>query len=1556
LLAFTAVPALALEANQTFEVHKADGGLVGAFPTQEAAEAAIRTIPGPSNAPDAYQYVTEMKSAVPSADGMLTITYWMGKKERAFLFIGINGTTAETEEELNLKMVAALNQGESPPCASATVARTGEWHPYSPDYEGIDAASYEYTGNTFDEIDGNCYPYGASVELSRVSICPNPYMHWSDSQDACINEEIFATVVTKQLQCDSDTGSPTGLVGNPCDVKTGDKFETEDDFDLGWIKLSRYYHSALATSSGRWGPGWTDDHQLRLSITPVSTISISGNGYITPFVEIGGDYFATNGSGQRLTANGNGWRLYSGDGIYSFNAQGQLTRRDSESGDVLIYGHDAKGRLSSISSAQGRSIQFAYLDDSTNAYVSAISSAGSNLASYAYDNGRLISVTFADGKSRHYHYEDARFSRHLTGTTSEAETRFSYFAYDDQGRVTSSKHAGDVDATTLAYSNSGTIVTNPPGEVATYGLTSVGGGTPKISSILNSAGTEQFTYLDANIDYRRRLSSIVDRRGVVTKHSYAELTESGVRMEEHTVQEAFGLPEQRTTITRTAADSNTVLFMQSDRLLVAYARNARLQPTSITATDLDTSEARVTALSYCEAADVAAAGSSCPILGLLKSLNGPRTDVNDITQYAYYSSDDTGCGTAGSGSCGHRKGDLWKVTDALGYVTETLAYDAVGRVLSVRDPNATVTDYTYSPRGWLTSVKVRGTNNSSEADDRITLMEYWPTGQVKKITQPDGAYTTYTYDAAQRLTDIADNDGNSLHYTLDNAGNRLAEETKDAGGTLKRTLSRIFNQLGQLATQADASANPTDFGYDANGNNASVTDALGRTSQSDYDPFNRLKRTLQDVGGIAAETKFTYDAVDNLTQVTDPKGLKTTYTYNGLGDLTKQVSPDTGTTLFTYDSAGNRATQKDARSKTTTYSYDALNRLVGLVYPNTTYNTTYTYDTTQGICTAAENFSMGRLTKMQDGSGTTQYCYNRFGDLTRKVQTTNGVALSVLYGYASGGQLTSMTYPDGAVVDYVRDNQGRITEVGVKPNGGVRQVLLTGATYHPFGPVTGWTYGNGRQLTRTLDLDYRPIAIHDGGTGGLSVGFSYDEVGNLAELSQAGSALPEVAFGYDALGRLTQFKDGPTGMVIDGYGYDKTGNRISQTSAAGTTTYTYPATSHRLSSVGAIPRSYDAAGNNIKVAGSAKEFLHDDTGRLSSIKVSGATTRNYRYNAKGERVRSFLSTSNTYTLYDEAGHWLGDYGANGVPIQQAIWMDDLPVGLRTSATGNLTYVEPDHLGSPRVVIDPVANNAIWKWDLKGEAFGSTAPEQDPDGNGTSFVLDMRFPGQRYDSVSGLNYNYFRDYDPSLGRYSQADPLGLNSGFSAYSYVDSDPLSYIDAYGLQTSAATATTAAQYSTTTTTSIGLGARPNPFGPGFLSNGKRDPLYVGRPIHIDLITPLSTLIKSTTLLGALSEAADEGHKADDCPVEGTVDEGTTKGNTNIRRKPGGTWGDAQGDFWASKPEDVSQKPGGVLVGTLPGGRTIVARPYSGKGLQGPPTVEIQRGGRIKVKVRYGD
>jgi RHS repeat-associated protein len=109
------------------------------------------------------------------------------------------------------------------------------------------------------------------------------------------------------------------------------------------------------------------------------------------------------------------------------------------------------------------------------------------------------------------------------------------------------------------------------------------------------------------------------------------------------------------------------------------------------------------------------------------------------------------------------------------------------------------------------------------------------------------------------------------------------------------------------------------------------------------------------------------------------------------------------------------------------------------------------------------------------------------------------------------------------------------------------------------------------------------------------------------------------------------------------------------------------------------------------------------------------------------------------------------------------------------------YIVPDHLNTPRAIQDQTGNT-VWRWDQR-EPFGVTQPNTDPDGDGVAFDFPLRFPGQYQDRETSLNYNYFRDYDPSVGRYVQSDPIGLRGGLNSYLYGKGDPLRNADRNGL-----------------------------------------------------------------------------------------------------------------------------------------------------------------------------
>ena len=117
-----------------------------------------------------------------------------------------------------------------------------------------------------------------------------------------------------------------------------------------------------------------------------------------------------------------------------------------------------------------------------------------------------------------------------------------------------------------------------------------------------------------------------------------------------------------------------------------------------------------------------------------------------------------------------------------------------------------------------------------------------------------------------------------------------------------------------------------------------------------------------------------------------------------------------------------------------------------------------------------------------------------------------------------------------------------------------------------------------------------------------------------------------------------------------------------------------------------------------------------------------------------------------------------------------------------AATGAATiyYIHPDQLGTPREITRASDNQIVWRWD-NTEAFGDTQPNENPSGLG-AFTYNLRFPGQYYDFEASTNYNYFRDYDPSIGRYIESDPIGLKAGWNTFGYANQDPLSYVDENG------------------------------------------------------------------------------------------------------------------------------------------------------------------------------
>src|SRR5437762_3474330 len=155
----------------------------------------------------------------------------------------------------------------------------------------------------------------------------------------------------------------------------------------------------------------------------------------------------------------------------------------------------------------------------------------------------------------------------------------------------------------------------------------------------------------------------------------------------------------------------------------------------------------------------------------------------------------------------------------------------------------------------------------------------------------------------------------------------------------------------------------------------------------------------------------------------------------------------------------------------------------------------------------------------------------------------------------------------------------------------------------------------------------------------------------------------------------------------------------------------------------------------------------DDTdGSIANVEYFYGTTL---ITSLGAPPYSFVWTEVPQGTYALAARVTDNLGAS---------MTSVPVNVTVNAAeAKLYYIHVDHLNTPRLIADD-QQRTVWRWDQQ-EPFGVNVPDENPNGVGT-FDLPLRLPGQYFDRETNLAYNFFRDYDAELGRYSQTDIVGV----------------------------------------------------------------------------------------------------------------------------------------------------------------------------------------------------
>ena len=268
---------------------------------------------------------------------------------------------------------------------------------------------------------------------------------------------------------------------------------------------------------------------------------------------------------------------------------------------------------------------------------------------------------------------------------------------------------------------------------------------------------------------------------------------------------------------------------------------------------------------------------------------------------------------------------------------------------------------------------------------------------------------------------------------------------------------------------------------------------------------------------------------------------------------------------------------------------------------------------------------------------------------------------------------------------------------------------------------------------------------------------------DVSQMTGLADAPRTITYAYDPLGRLISANYGDGNYFV--YTYDAVGNRLSETTQFGTTTYTYDA-ANRLATVNAVSYTWDDNGNLLSDGVSTYTYTNN---KLSSI-TSGTQYITFQYNGLGDRVSQTVNGLTThYTLDLNAG--LTQVLADGTNTY--LYGYERIAQFSTSEVG---YFLGDALGSVRQITDEDGVVTLTKqYEPYGDVLSTT-------GSGESMY---GFDGEQTDA-SGLQYLRARYYATGLGRFISHDSWGGDSkipmSYNAWLYGYANPVNFMDPSG------------------------------------------------------------------------------------------------------------------------------------------------------------------------------
>jgi RHS repeat-associated protein len=958
--------------------------------------------------------------------------------------------------------------------------------------------------------------------------------------------------------------------------------------------------------------------------------------------------------------------------------------------------------------------------------------------------------------------------------------QYAEFEYAAGGlaRAVRTKHAGDVDAFIVfpaqlqplpqSVPDTEFMVTtgNPLGKGTSYDFDYIEG-RPRVlaqrghatQSCLGTAQSFDYTPSQGSMGANGYVYERIEKNGskttfdrdvrglILTKTEDAD--GAAPRVTTYTWHSDFRLP-----LTRTTTQMEETFVYDADGLLTSYSQ------TDVLTGSPSNSSSRTWDYSY----TALASG-----LKVLTSLDGPgliANNVNDVTTYTY-----------------NADGTMATQTDPNGFVTTYATYDGFGNVTRIVQSDGVAMSLTYDAKGQPTQI----IENVDQTSSNTSTFTYDVIGQLTSFANGSGATWNFTYSGARRLVEIQNPNGEKATFQHDLMGNVTKTEYSTAGGTVAFFQDSSFDELGRLMNALGANGQVTGLAYDEEDNTKTITDPQQLVTTRNYDALNRV---VQEVDRAAGSAEMAHDDADQIVQYTDPRDIDTGFAYNGFGETVSETSADRGTITYVYDTRGQVVSMTDARGIVSTYSYDNGGRLKTRQFPATpAENQTFQYDYTNNNSQGAD-----KIFRIIDESGRIERRYSNGGYVNLDRRLIDGKQYSTKYKVDGRGRLVQITTPARLEIKISYDSQDRVKYMSaqrrvkdpITNQYPAKETIFTSTTYAPNGPLVSMTYGDGATHVRSYDTSYRLTGIVDqrSSTTLRDISYGWTNRDNLASITDNQVPANSETYTYSPREFLSQ-------AVADygqiDYGYDPVGNRTSKATTLGaftlTDNYTYPLSSNRLQSIasgstGTRQLTYDTAGNVVQDSQTGS-YSYNAANRLERFMVNGVIQAEYTYNTLGQQVLRELPVlgKKIHVVHDLEGNRLAEYEidlSTGVStlLQEYIWLNGAPVAVVDGQTNEVFFIRTDHIGRPVFATDDTGAKA---WEASYLPFGGVHQV-------TGAALELRFPGQWFQMETGLHQNWMRDYDPTTGRYMQADPLGLVDGASVYGYALQNPGRYTDPRG------------------------------------------------------------------------------------------------------------------------------------------------------------------------------